>query len=172
MVASIGAGIVAFAGLDRQQRSAPAGSERSGDTPTADEPSGATSTQPPTEQRPPTATRTTGQSQGGEQHTVELTDDLEFTPGALEIAVGDTVVWKTVGSVTHTVTAYEDQLPDGADYFASGGFESESAARDGFPDGSFGEGESYTVTFETTGDYEYFCIPHEQIGMTGTVTVK
>jgi len=58
------------------------------------------------------------------------------------------------------VTAYEDEIPDGAAYFASGGFDAEQAANEAYPDeGSIPEGETYEHTFETTGTYEYYCIP-------------
>ncbi|MFB6299862.1 MAG: plastocyanin/azurin family copper-binding protein [Halobacteriales archaeon] len=132
-----------------------------------------TSTSTPTSTPTPTPTPTTTATTEGskEGHTVELTDDLKFIPESIEIEVGDTVIWKNVGTILHSVTAYEDKIPDGATYFASGGFESESAARDAFPDGAFGEGETYEHTFRTEGQYEYFCIPHEQIGMKGSVTV-
>jgi len=102
---------------------------------------------------------------------VEMTDGLNFEPEETTVSVGDTVVWETTGSVPHSVTAYEDELPEGASYFASGGFDSESAARDAYPDGSVKEGETYSHTFETTGEFAYFCIPHES-SMLGTVIVE
>ena len=109
---------------------------------------------------------------GSDTVTVDMTDELTFDPESIEVSAGTTVRWTTVGSVGHTVTAYDDGIPDGAVYFASGGFDSESAARDGYPqDGNVAEGESYEHTFETPGEYEYFCIPHELNGMVGTVTV-
>lgn len=73
--------------------------------------------------------------------------------------------------MARTVTAYDDGVPDGAAYFASGQLDGESAACDGFPDGSIGGGEAYEHTFVTGGRYEYFCLPREQAGMTGTVSV-
>lgn len=118
---------------------------------------------------PPTSTDRAG---GTEEVVVELTDELTFVPEALTVTTGSTVVWRNVGSVSHTVTAYEGDIPGGAGYFASGGFETESAARDGFPEGEITEGGSYSHTFDTTGEYRYFCIPHEQAGMIGTVTVE
>jgi plastocyanin len=33
------------------------------------------------------------------------------------------------------------------------------------------EGDDFTHTFETVGEYAYFCIPHERAGMVGTVVV-
>lgn len=104
--------------------------------------------------------------------TVDMTDELVFDPAEIEVPAGTTVVWENVGSVGHSVTAYEDGIPDGAAYFASGGFDSEQAARDAYPqEGDIPGGESYEHTFETAGTYEYFCIPHESAGMIGTVTV-
>ena len=110
---------------------------------------------------------------GGEENVIEMIDDLEFVPDTFEVAVGETVTWENVGSVGHSVTAYEDDIPEDAEYFASGDHDSESAARDAYPDeGDIPGGETYEHTFETSGEYEYFCIPHEQAGMTGTVTVQ
>lgn len=121
----------------------------------------------------PTATPTSGDGgQWVKTSSVDMTDELTFEPERIEVAVGTTVTWTTVGSVGHTVTAYEDGIPSGADDFASGGFDSEQAARDGYPDGgNVPEGESYEHTFDTAGQFEYFCIPHEQSGMVGYVTV-
>lgn len=104
--------------------------------------------------------------------TVEATDDLTFEPETATIAAGGTVTWRNVGSVDHTVTAYEDRIPAGATYFASGGFESEERARTQMTAGLFGANEEYTHRFEVTGEYDYYCIPHESAGMTGTILVK
>jgi plastocyanin len=116
-----------------------------------------------------------GEGDGFEQtSTVNMTDQLTYSPKKIEVEAGTTVTWRNVGSVGHTVTAYEDELPDGAEFFASGDFDSESAAVDGYESdngGNIEAGESYEYTFETTGTYEYYCIPHEMNGMTGTVRV-
>jgi len=114
-----------------------------------------------------------GGGSGG--NTVEMTDSLDFEPGNLSVSTGTTVTWENGGTVAHTVTAYDDSIPSGAAYFASGNYDSEQAARDGFRGGDGGliEGDgSYEHTFETAGTYEYFCIPHEGSGMTGTITVE
>ncbi|MEF8843062.1 MAG: plastocyanin/azurin family copper-binding protein [Haloarculaceae archaeon] len=107
-----------------------------------------------------------------ETSTVDMTDELTFEPQQIQVSAGTTVTWENVGSIGHTVTAYEDEIPEGAEYFASGGFDSQSAANDTYPEeGNIPGGESYEHTFETTGTYEYYCIPHEMSGMVGTVTV-
>lgn len=108
-----------------------------------------------------------------ETDTVDMTDDLGFDPVRISVSPGTTVTWKTVGAVGHTVTAYEDKIPDGAEYFASGGFDTQDAASDGYPDeGNITEGGTYEHTFETEGTYEYYCIPHEMNGMIGYVKVE
>jgi len=119
---------------------------------------------------------TTASDSGGESWqqatTVDMTDGLAFEPKRIEVESGATVTWENVGSVGHSITAYEDEIPDGAAYFASGGFDSEDAANEGYPDeGNVLEGESYEHTFETTGTYKYYCIPHEMNGMVGHVKV-
>ncbi|MFB6160642.1 MAG: plastocyanin/azurin family copper-binding protein [Haloferacaceae archaeon] len=99
---------------------------------------------------------------------------VAFDPPALSVAVGDEVVWYNNSSRGHTVTAYEDALPEGADYFASGGYDSEAAARRAWREeigGKLGNGDTFRHTFEVPGVYEYLCIPHEQAGMVGRIEV-
>ena len=97
-----------------------------------------------------------------------------YLPDTVEIPVGETLVWGNNGSRGHTVTAYESGLPEDAAFFASGGFESTEAAREGWNSGGGGNiapGETFEHTFETAGEHSYFCIPHERNGMVGTVVV-
>jgi len=119
-----------------------------------------------------TATVTAASTEAAAQETtIDMNDNLEFVPAEAQVDPGTTVTWENVGSIEHSVTAYEDEIPDEAEYFASGDFDSESSARDAYPDGSIGGDGTYEHTFETEGEYGYFCIPHESAGMTGTVTV-
>lgn len=108
----------------------------------------------------------------GDRQTVEMTDDLTFDPETVTITQGGTVTWENVGSIDHTVTAYGDEIPDSSVYFASGGFDSEQTARQNMEDGLIAGGETFEHTLDRPGRYEYFCIPHESAGMTGTVRVK
>ena len=109
--------------------------------------------------------------------TVDMNDNLKFDPDSITVSAGDTVVWENVGQVGHSVTAYEEKIPDDAEYFASGGFDSEETAKSEYAagdaeSGDIPGGESYRHTFEVPGTYEYFCIPHEMSGMVGTITVE
>lgn len=120
----------------------------------------------------PAAAQEEGGDGGGTTHTVDMTDDLVFDPDALTIAPGDTIRWVNVGTIGHSVTAYEENIPEEAEFFASGGFDGESAARSGYPQrGDVVGGEEFSHTFEVEGDYEYFCIPHESVGMIAEVSV-
>ncbi|NIB98771.1 plastocyanin/azurin family copper-binding protein [Halobacterium sp. R2-5] len=107
-----------------------------------------------------------------ETTTIDMTDDLVFAPDSEGVEPGTTVVWENVGSIGHSVTAYEDDIPEDAEFFASGGLESEEAAREAYPEqGDVAGGESYEHTFDVEGTYEYFCIPHESVGMVATLEV-
>lgn len=101
----------------------------------------------------------------------------DFEPQKLTVDVGSTVVWQNTSSRGHTVTAYEGALPAGAAFFATGGFDSETAARDAWNtgrenDGIIGPGEQYEHTFEVAGRHDYFCIPHESEEMFGAIVVE
>ncbi len=78
-------------------------------------------------------------------HTVTMEDD-RFAPATLVIDVGDTVVWRNDGDLTHTTTS--------ADNWDSGDLE---------PGGSF------TFTFTRAGRYEYLCLHHDE--MRGVIVV-
>ena len=117
-----------------------------------------------------------GTSTAQARHTVDMTDQLVFDPDSITVAPGDTVVWENVGAIGHSVTAYEDDVPAEAEYFASGGFDSESAARSGYTvgdpeSGDVAGGQSFEHTFEVEGVYEYFCVPHEAAGMVASLEV-
>ncbi|WP_416839417.1 DUF5059 domain-containing protein [Haloferax sp. DFSO52] len=106
-------------------------------------------------------------------HVVKLTA-VAFEPDELTVSVGDTVAFEHTAGEAHTVTAYGGELPEGAAYWASGGFESQEAAESGWSEGNGAvqAGQSYVHTFETAGEHAYFCVPHEAAGMTGTITVE
>jgi plastocyanin len=95
---------------------------------------------------------------------IEMTDDLRFDPEELTISVGDTVTWRNISSVDHTATDDPSKaqdpanavLPDGAEPWDSGNIE---------------PGAEWSYTFETPGEYTYFCIPHEAAGMVARITV-
>lgn len=119
-----------------------------------------------------TATATTigdGESRGSPTAVaVGPNGDLVFEPEAIEVAIGDTVVWN-FESPGHNVSARPGasdkvSIPDGAEPFAS--YEGDKSYQ------VVEEGESYEHTFETAGEYTYVCVPHAGQGMIGTVSVS
>jgi len=103
-----------------------------------------------------------------DDHDIAMTAD-GFVPDELTVSVGETVVWENTSSRRHTVTAYENAIPEAASYFASGGFADEESARDAFWSdfgGELNNGDRFSHTFEVPGRYDYVCIPHEEGGCT------
>jgi plastocyanin len=140
----------------------------------------------PTETTAPTATPTGSGGDGGSEQppgadqlggpddlqssaTVEATmldsdqgaGQNVFTPAVVWVEQGATVTWEvTAGS--HSATAYHPdydrprRVPEGAAAFDSG---------------IVGSGATFEHTFETPGVHNYWCRPHEGLGMTGIVVV-
>ncbi|AZH25387.1 plastocyanin/azurin family copper-binding protein [Haloplanus aerogenes] len=108
----------------------------------------------------------------GDTRRVSMTDDFAYDPARITVDAGTTVRWTNDDDVGHTVTAYGDGIPADATYFASGDFDTERAARDDITGGLLPAGDAYEHTFTIAGTYDYFCVPHEGSGMTGTVVVR
>ncbi len=95
---------------------------------------------------------------------VEMNNKLRFVPTEITINAGDTVEWRNIGSILHTVTADPRRapgsrniaLPDGAEAFDSGWVM---------------RGQSFRYTFSEPGVYRYVCLPHERARMLGTVII-
>ena len=87
----------------------------------------------------------------GQEVTVRMEDNF-FDQANITVEPGTTVTWVQSGDNPHTTTSY-DGLWD-------------SGMIEGGTDGTF------SFTFEEPGTYDYFCIPHEDLGMVGTVTVS
>jgi plastocyanin len=99
------------------------------------------------------------------EHVIEILDGNEFSPDEITIAPGDTVTWVNLTDQVHTSSADPEiatdpshvQLPEGAETWHSGNIE---------PD------EEYSITFDIPGVYIYFCYPHQDAGMIGTIIVE
>jgi plastocyanin len=85
-----------------------------------------------------------------------------FSPAVVWVEAGATVTWENT-SGSHSVTSYHPnndkpmRMPTDASSFDSG---------------LLSEGESFEHTFETPGVHNYFCSPHEGLGMVGLVVVS
>lgn len=91
----------------------------------------------------------------GEQH--------HFAPHAVWIEPGGTVTWKNKSGQHDAVAYHPDngekplRIPENAEPWSTGLLTE--------------NGETVTHTFETEGVYDYFCTPHEHMGMVGTIIV-
>ncbi|MEW5702475.1 MAG: FlgD immunoglobulin-like domain containing protein [Candidatus Zixiibacteriota bacterium] len=79
--------------------------------------------------------------------------DFSFSPKNLTVMQGDTVRWQRVGG-THTTTSGSPCSPDGLwSQVIDAGH------------------TTYQRQFSQVGTFPYYCIPHCEFGMTGTITV-
>ena len=93
-----------------------------------------------------------------------ITEDggYHFEPHVVRVNVGGTVTFVNE-SGSHSATAYHPEfdqpqlVPDGTDAWDSGLL--------------MEAGATFEHTFETEGVYHYYCIPHESLGMIGSVIV-
>jgi len=102
-------------------------------------------------------------SSTGRAHTPSFVtvgmDNGEFAmqPVGLHLAhPGDTVVFEAGDGAPHTTTAYEDRIPDDATPWDSG---------------ILAAGDTFEVTLDVPGTYDYYCDPHRAQGQVGRVVV-
>ena len=80
---------------------------------------------------------------------------LAFEPATVTIQAGDTVKWVNNKMAPHNVV-----------------FEDSSASDKSHGNLSFSPGETYSSTFDTPGEYTYYCEPHRGAGMVGKIVVE
>ena len=87
--------------------------------------------------------------------------DTAYSPNPIEVTAGQTVVWTNDDSAFHTVTSGRAGAPDVGKAFDSGLAGTTALTS---------KGKTFEHTFDTAGDYPYFCTLHP--AMVGTVIVK
>ena len=100
----------------------------------------------------------------GDITVVGMNDKLRFVPNEITINVGDTVEWRNIGTITHTITADPRRMPSSTNIKLPNGVEA-------FDSGWVVGGKSYRYTFSEPGIYRYICLPHERAEMLGIVIV-
>lgn len=80
---------------------------------------------------------------------VAVDDGLSFDLEEFEIAVSYTVLWERVGG-GHNVKYDDGAVPEGTDWEGTEGSRTTT----------YGEGHVHWHTFETPGEYAYYCVPH------------
>jgi plastocyanin len=121
----------------------------------------------PTTAAAPTATGTT--------HEIQMVmtgpTAYSFVPENTVIKAGDQVVFKGVSGAGHNVAFFADSIPPGANAVLDAQMKSgpQALATDMVPDGG-----SVTISFAgaPTGTYKFYCIPHQAMGMKGSITVQ
>ena len=92
---------------------------------------------------------------GGGGGTEVSMEDIQFSPSDVSIDAGETITFVNNESVAHDVHKTSGPGED----FASG------------PPGGMQEGDTFELTLDEPGNYEYVCDVHAP-GMAGTITVK
>lgn len=120
----------------------------------------------------------------GEEWMHDAVQGMAFLPGTLWVNAGDTVVWTARAGEIHTVTFLASGQPltpfnpndptelfpqggthyDGVSYFNSGVLTDET-------DSGFPAGTAYSLTFDTTGTFTYYCLVHGAM-MKGVIHVR
>jgi len=80
---------------------------------------------------------------------------LAFDPAAIRVSTGTTVTWEWTGEGGgHNVVSDDGTFSSGdSDYVSEAGY-------------------TYEYTFESAGNYTYYCVPHQGLGMLGAVVVE
>lgn len=117
-----------------------------------------TATATPTETPTETPTRTATATPAPESVTVAVGPDgrFRFRPETFEVAVGGRVTWEWESN-SHNIGVAD--TPDEASW-------------SGHDETLYDAGHTYSYTFETPGQYDYYCSPHRGIGMVGSFTVR
>ena len=89
-----------------------------------------------------------------------LTDNA-YSPNPVVVKIGQNVVWTNDDTAFHTVTSGLIGKPDAGKEFDSG-----LAG----PNALISKGKTFKHTFDTAGEYQYYCTLHP--AMVGTVIVK
>lgn len=110
-------------------------------------------------------TTTGSATPGSSNSTVVVIENFAFNPSEITITAGTTVTWINRDTIGHTVTEGTPQSPKPANqrlFDSSHGTEGGNVI-------TIAPGNSFSFTFTTPGQYDYYCIPHPY--MTGHVTV-
>jgi plastocyanin len=110
----------------------------------------------------------------GTTHEVQMIQEgmeYKYVPAALTIKAGDTVIFKGISGGLHNVQFYPDSIPPGSAEALDAAITNKQGP---LASALVGEGESITITFAgvPTGEYKFFCLPHQTMGMVGAITVQ
>jgi plastocyanin len=116
-----------------------------------------------------------GSSAAGDTATVKMigsSSGYSFQPSMVRIKVGQSVKFVTVSGGPHNITFDPQDIPDGAAPALDQDMPRQQAKLTGplvpNPD------DSYVITFKGAkpGAYKFYCLPHQSLGMQGTIIVE
>jgi len=94
-----------------------------------------------------------------------------FRPNGIRIQPGDVVVFENISGGPHNVQFYPNRIPTGAREFLNRAM----SQRQGDLASPFftQPHQTYTINFTGApeGTYDFFCLPHQALGMKGTIIV-
>jgi plastocyanin len=114
-------------------------------------------------------------SAAGDTATVKMigsSSGYSFQPSMVRIKVGQSVKFVTVSGGPHNITFDPQDIPDGAAPALDQDMPRQQAKLTGplvpNPD------DSYVITFKGAkpGAYKFYCLPHQSLGMQGTIIVE
>ncbi len=145
MLAILAVGAIAGAVILNKPETTPVNDTHSGDTHT--EQTTTDSTANPSSSQP---TQSSEATQTNQVNIVDTSNSYDFSPKKITVKKGTTVKWTNQSTTKHDVSP----TPETADFKASA---------------LMAKGETYEVTFNTIGIFNYICSPHPF--MKGTVEV-
>mmetsp|Transcript_537 Transcript_537/g.706 ORF Transcript_537/g.706 Transcript_537/m.706 type:complete len:151 (-) Transcript_537:85-537(-) len=96
--------------------------------------------------------------------TIKLGSDsgaLVFEPATATVAAGEKITFVNNRGFPHNVVFDEDAIPAGVD--------ADAISHEDYLNGP---GDEVSNTFDTPGEYGYYCEPHQGAGMVGKIIVK
>jgi plastocyanin len=111
----------------------------------------------------------------GDTVTVQMigsSSGYKFQPSTVQIKVGQTVKFVTVSGGPHNITFDPQDIPAGAAATLAQDMPNQQAKLTGPL--VTNPNDSYAITFKgaTPGAYKFYCLPHQSLGMQGTVIVE
>lgn len=114
----------------------------------------------------------------GVTHTVRMVQTVDgryaFDPLVLRIRPGDRVQWVAESGIPHNVAFYPESIPPGAAPLLQAIIPEQHRISALGGRILVEPGQVFGVTFAgvPTGRYGYYCIPHEVMGMRGTIVIE
>lgn len=111
----------------------------------------------------------------GTTHEVQMIQEgmeYKYVPAALTIKAGDTVIFKGISGGLHNVQFYPDSIVPGSAEMLDAAITNKQGP---LASALVGEGDNITITFPAglpAGEYKFFCLPHQTMGMVGAITVQ